>query len=151
MEKIRSIGAQPILYATWGRETGSDSLEKYNLTNEEMTWKLAASYDAIAKELNIPVAHVGLAFFDLYTNSTVSLYNADKSHPSATGSFIAAMSLFCKIFGYDPETITTTVYGTEEENAMIRQAVRKITAEAPTIPDDYKTDSTGVTAATAPS
>ncbi|MBR4863441.1 MAG: SGNH/GDSL hydrolase family protein [Oscillospiraceae bacterium] len=150
VEKIRGIGAQPILYATWGRETGSDTLEKYNFTNEEMTWQLAASYDAIAKELDIPVAHAGIAFFDLYTGSTLNLYNADKSHPSVTGSYVAAMSLFCKIFEYDPEDITSAGPGTEEENALIRQAVKKIIAEDPVIPEDYKTDSIGITAATEP-
>ena len=149
-EKIRGIGAQPVLYATWGRKTGSDTLEKYNFTNEEMTYKLAAAYDAIAKELEIPVVHVGLAFFDLYTNSALELYNADKSHPSATGSYIAAMSLFCQIFGYAPEEIPIAGPGTEEENALIRQAVKKIIAEDPVIPEDYKTDSIGITAATDP-
>ena len=28
-EKIRAIGAQPILYATWGRQTGSDKLTEW--------------------------------------------------------------------------------------------------------------------------
>ena len=150
VEKIRSIGAQPVLYATWGRKVGSDTLEKYNFTNEEMTYKLAAAYDAIAKELDIPVVHVGLAFFDLYTGSDLELYNADKSHPSATGSYIAAMALFCKIFGYDPYDISVGGSVSEEENALIRKAVEKITAEDPKIPEDYKTDSTGVTVSTEP-
>ena len=150
VEKIRGIGAQPVLYATWGRKTGSDTLEKYNFTNEEMTYKLAAAYDAIAKELEIPVVHVGLAFFDLYTNSALELYNADKSHPSAAGSYIAAMSLFCQIFGYAPEEIPIAGPGTDDETKMIQAAVKKITAEAPVIPENYKTDSAGVTQTTPP-
>ena len=150
VEKIRGIGAQPILYATWGREAGSDTLEKYNLTSEEMTYKLAASYDAIAKELDIPVAHVGLAFFDLHTNNNMDLYNADKSHPNATGSYVAAMALFSRIFGYDPEAITSAGPGSEEENVLIRKAVKKIITEEPTIPESYITTSTGVTVTTDP-
>ena len=91
------------------------------------------------------VLAVGLAFYDLYTNTAVDLYNADKSHPSAVGSYVAALSLFSEIFGCDPMSITAPGPGTEEENAKIREAVAKIITQTPTIPEDYKTDSTGVT------
>ena len=48
-------------------KTGNANLDKYSLTNESMTWKMAASYQAIGDELSIPVVHVGLAFYDLYS------------------------------------------------------------------------------------
>ena len=60
--RIQESGATPILYSTWGRKKGSSTLTDNGWTNESMTWKLAAAYEAIGKELNIPVAHVGLAF-----------------------------------------------------------------------------------------
>lgn len=145
--RIRQIGAQPILYATWGREAGSDTLEKYNFTNEEMTWKLAAAYDAIGTELDVPVVHVGLAFYDVYTGSTISLYNADKSHPNATGSYLAAMALFCKIFGAEPGQIALVGPVESQDDEIIRSAVHKVTAQTPQIPESYKIDSTGITAA----
>lgn len=145
-EKIQKIGAQPVLYATWGRKEGSDTLEKYSLTTESMTWKLAAAYDAIAKELDIPVVHVGLAFYDVHTGSNISLYNADKSHPSTEGSYLAALALFCEIFQADPVALTISGPVTGDDDMLIRKAVQKITVEAPVIPEEYKLDSTGVTA-----
>ena len=58
-EKIQNTGAQPVLYATWGRKTGSDTLTELNMTNETMTLALATAYDTIGNELQIPVCHVG--------------------------------------------------------------------------------------------
>lgn len=136
-EKIRAIGAQPVLYATWGRKEGSDTLEKYSMTGDEMTWKLAAAYEAIGQELEIPVVHVGLAFQQLRSKAAVELYNADKSHPSHTGSYLAAMSLFCKIFGADPAVITVKGPAGEAEETL-RQVVREVLANPPQIPDTYK-------------
>ena len=36
--RIRAIGAQPVLYATWGRQSGSETLAELGLTNESMTF-----------------------------------------------------------------------------------------------------------------
>lgn len=141
-EKIRAIGAQPVLYATWGRKEGSDTLEKYSMTAEEMTWKLAAAYDAIGKELDIPVAHVGLAFRELRTKAALELYNSDKSHPSSAGSYLAAMSLFYKIFAVDPSAITVQGPVGEDEETL-RQVVRDVIGNPAQIPEEYITDSTG--------
>ena len=148
VEKIRGIGAQPVLYATWGRKEGSDTLEKNNMTSEEMTWKLASAYDAIAKELDIPVVHVGIAFRELYTGTKLDLYNADKSHPSHIGSYVAALSLYCGIFGSDPADVPLTGPVEGEELTQVLEAVRRITAEAPQIPAEYQQSSEGVTAPT---
>lgn len=142
---IRQSGAQPILYSTWGRETGSDTLEKYSMTNESMTWKLAAAYDAIGKELDIPVMHAGLAFYDVYTNSDINLYNADHSHPSAEGSYLAAMTLFCGIFGVDPTEAAFSGPVDAEEDAILRAAAKKVLQNTPQIPQEYQTASENVT------
>ena len=144
-EKIRNAGAQPILYATWGRKDGSDTLTKYDMTSEEMTWRLAAAYDAIGKELDIPVVHVGCAFREIYTTcQSIELYNPDKSHPSPAGSYMAAMALACGIFGFTPDDITIAGPLSAEEEAAVRNAV----AQPPAIPQEYLTNSTGVTAPT---
>lgn len=148
VERIREIGAQPVLYATWGRKEGSDTLEKNNMTSEEMTWKLASAYDAIAKELDIPVVHVGIAFRELYTGTKLELYNADKSHPSHVGSYVAALSLFCGIFGADPEDVPLSGPVEGEELTKVQEVVRKITTAEAQIPEEYQQSSVGVTAPT---
>ena len=106
-EKIRANGATPILYATWGRKTGSKLLAEHGWTNGEMTKLLADAYRTIGEELSIPVAYAGLAFHDVYTHhgDTIDLYDPDRTHPSAIGSYLAALTIFARIFGVDPMTV----------------------------------------------
>ena len=136
--RIKAIGATPILYATWGRKTGSDTLESNGWTNESMTYKLAAAYQAIGDELNISVVHVGLAFYDVYTSQDgIELYHSDKSHPSYAGSYLAAMALFAKIFDTDPTTVNYLGNLPSYHGSPLREAAKKIVFETPNIPSEY--------------
>ncbi len=142
-QRIRNKGAAPILYSTWGRKAGSATLTNNGWTNESMTWKLAAAYQAIGDELNIPVAHAGLAFYDVYTTqSSIELYNSDLSHPSYAGSYLAAATLFAKIFNDDPTDVSFNGTLSAENAAILREAARKAVFATPTIPEEYKTTST---------
>lgn len=135
---IRQVGAKPVLYATWGREPGSPTLEKHGWTSEEMTWRLAAAYEAIGQELRIPVAHVGLAFRDVLDKEAgIGLYNPDQSHPSFAGSYLAAATLLGRMLNLDPTGITYAGELTNAEAAILRRAASKVISEAPTIPDEY--------------
>ena len=135
-ERIRKTGAQPILYATWGRKTGNSTLDTYGWTNESMTWRLASSYQAIGDELKIPVAHVGLAFFDVYTHhEEIELYDPDKTHPSYSGSYLAAATLLAKIFSLDPTALTDNGDLTAPEAELLRQAAKSAVWETPAIPN----------------
>lgn len=136
--RIRATGAEPILYSTWGRNEGSDTLDTYGWTTETMTWRLAAAYQAIGDELNIPVAHVGLAFYDVHTSTSINLYNSDKSHPSKAGSYLAAATLFAKIFNADPTEVAYRGSLSETNATTLRQAAKKAVFETPAIPDEYK-------------
>ncbi len=146
-KRVRAIGATPILYATWGRKAGSEKLDECGLTNESMTWRLAAAYNAIGKELDIAVALVGAAFYDAYTNhgQEVELYNKDLSHPSYAGSFLAALTLYAKIFDTDPTTIPYRGDLTEAELDLIKAAAKAAVFATPAIPAEYATSSEGVT------
>ena len=143
--RIRDIGAKPILYATWGRKTGNAKLTENGWTNESMTWKLAAAYDAIGTELNIPVAHAGLAFYDVYTSApAVELYSADGSHPSYAGSFLAANTILAKIFQIDPITVEYSGSLSAENAEILRSAASRAVFQTPEIPEPYRTASEGV-------
>lgn len=139
VEMIRKTGAEPVLYASWGRQTGSEKLDELNMTNESMTWALAAAYATIGAELQIPVCHAGIAFLDINTNTQIDLYNADKSHPSYLGSYLVAMTLLAGIFGVDPETAPFKGPVTEEEDSALRKAAAKAVFETPQIPEEYMT------------
>ena len=66
---IKATGAEPIFYATWSRKAGSSILSDYGWTTEDMTWRLAAAYTAIANELDVRVAYAGLGFAQFATES----------------------------------------------------------------------------------
>lgn len=145
-EKVRANGATPILYCTWGRKTGSETLANRGLTHESMTWKLAAGYTAIAKELNIDVAYVGLSFTDVYTNypTLTNLYADDLTHPSYSGSYLATLTIFTEITNIDPEEITYNGSLTGNIVSVLKQAAKKAVFETVDIPDEYKVNSEGI-------
>lgn len=144
--KAQAVNAQPILYSTWGRRSDSKDLKSMGLTNESMTWRLAAGYSAIGEELNIPVGHVGLAFYEVYTgDSGIELYDDDATHPSYAGSYLAAMTLFSKMTGIDPTTVDFVGELTEADAAVLKQAAKNAVFNTPQIPEEYRTSSIGVT------
>ena len=147
VEKIRAVGATPVLYSHWGRKTGSPDLLNLNLTNESMTWRLAAAGEAIGNELDMPVAYVGLAFFDIYTNEPeIELYDDDLYHPVYNGSYLAAATIFAKIFGEDPTTINYPGDLVDAASfAALPAAAKNAVFNTPEIPAKYKTTSKGIT------
>jgi hypothetical protein len=144
-EKVRADGATPVLYGTWGRKAGHSVLANNGWTNESMTWMISAAYEAIGAELGIDVAYAGLAFYDIYTNNkNINIYDEDLTHPNATGSYLAAMTIFAKITGVDPTTVDYNANLTAETAAILKEAARKAVFETSEIPEKYKTSSEGV-------
>ena len=143
--KIRAAGATPVFFSTWGRKTGSDDLPALNLTNETMTWKLAAAYQAIASEMRSPVANVGFAFFDVYTNQqSIELYDSDFYHPVYTGSYLAAATLFARIFGTDPTAVDYNGNLSADKAQILREAAKEAVFNPPTVPEEFRLSSEGV-------
>ena len=136
--KIRESGATPILYATWGRKQGSGDLTATGLIAETMTWKLAASYEHMGQTHDIPVAHVGLAFWDIVQNERrVNLFDTDLSHPNAAGSYLAALTIFARITGIDPTTVDYEGGVNPTIEPILKEAARKAAFETPEIPEEY--------------
>lgn len=137
-KKIRESGATPVLYATWGRKQGSGDLAACGLTAETMTWKLAASYEHMGQTHDIPVAHVGLAFWDIVQNGRrVNLFDTDLSHPSAEGSYLAALTIFARITGVDPTTVDYQGGFNEKAEPILKEAARDAVFDTPEIPEEY--------------
>jgi hypothetical protein len=64
---------------------------------------LNGAYFDIAKELNVAVAPVGMAWKKaLARNSGLVLHQPDKSHPSSTGSYLAACVFYATLFDKSP-------------------------------------------------
>jgi hypothetical protein len=138
-------GAQVILYQTWGRKEGHAALEQYGVTPETMALKVAAAYEAIARETGYALSPAGSAFLDVYKNHPeIELYDADLTHPSPAGSYLVALCHYATLFGrspigcgydYDLDAETALILQTAAHNAVYGDSI---------VTDEYKTSSEGI-------
>lgn len=118
-ELIALVGAKRvILYATWGRKTGCDLLDKYGWASAEMGEKLFAAYSSAAKVCGAEVSPVGLCFNKINAIGTFELYNPDLSHPSRLGTVVGVLCHYKKIFGALPEKYETLTLSDEEKSVV---------------------------------
>lgn len=121
--KVTAHVKKIVFYETWGRKTGSETLEEYGWTNESMTKLLAEAYGNAANVIGADVAHVGQNFHKVYkTHSEIELYNEDKTHPSYKGSCLAALTLYQTLFGELPNTMESFNLS-EEEKRIFDEAI----------------------------
>lgn len=102
------IGAwRTVLYATWGRADGSDTLTHYGWTRESMTGGLHDAYCHAAALVHGEVSPVGLCFAAaVEKHSEIDLYDPDKSHPSYAGSCVAALCHYKTVYGEMPSDLS---------------------------------------------
>jgi hypothetical protein len=86
---IAKHAATPLLYLTWSRASAPDAQRE-----------LTAALETIAREIGAGVVPVGIAWHALRTNHPqIPLYDADGSHPTPTGSYLAACVFAGSLFG----------------------------------------------------
>ncbi|MGB8215438.1 MAG: DUF4886 domain-containing protein [Anaerolineales bacterium] len=105
VQKIRQAGAQPIFFLTWAHRGGwpENNLPDY----ESMQLQINQGYMAIANELIAPVAPVGYAWLTAWLqNPEVNLWQADNSHPTEQGTYLAACVFYAVIFRQSPENLS---------------------------------------------
>ena len=101
--KEKVLAKQCILYSTWGRKEGCPLLEEKGWTNATMTAALKDAYDRVGAAIGARVSDVGLCFARVrQLDSELELYHPDKSHPSYTGSCVAAVCHYKMITGTLP-------------------------------------------------
>jgi hypothetical protein len=105
--KIRAAGADPLLYLTWAHRDGwpENGLKTYAAMQDQLT----AGYMQLALKLHAPVAPVGEAWrqaIDAAPSS--SLWQADGSHPTTTGTYLAACVFYASLFRKSPVGIPYT-------------------------------------------
>ena len=98
--EIKTSGAKTVFFMTWSRKYLPEQ-QKY----------LTKAYKNIAKELGSLLAPVGIVWEILRKNSGINLYRSDGSHPTRTGSYLAALTLFETIFHIVPRNIPGRLYG----------------------------------------
>lgn len=97
---IRENGAIPVLFATWAYEKNGKQLKKFGMEYEDMICSMKETFREAAKRTSCLLADVTTAFEQ--QAETVKLYAPDGSHPSETGSKIAARTI-AKVIWNDPK------------------------------------------------
>ncbi len=106
---IKQAGATTVLYLTWARKNRPETQEA-----------LTRAFVDLAEELDAVVAPVGVAWRQaLGEQPDLSLYFRDGSHPSPTGTYLAACVFYAALYGQSPEGLSrrrlSTRFATPEE------------------------------------
>lgn len=124
---VENESSEVVLMMTWGRRSGdpSNALIYSNYTN--MQDRLEEGYIDFRDNMSTPsrdvwIAPVGLAFKEIYYNviaegatpelvgnTFYDLYTSDGSHPSLSGSYLAACVLYATMTGESPVNSTDSV------------------------------------------
>jgi len=118
--KAEAGGAVPLLFMTWAHKDGlpESGLPAY----ETMQQQIDAAYLLIAQELNVPVAPVGFTWYVVrHDHPDIDLWQADGSHPSLAGTYLAACVFYASIFRQSPEGLSFHG-GISTEQALALQA-----------------------------
>ncbi len=121
---------ETVFYQTWGRQNG-DASNCPNwppvCTYEGMDSLLRLRYQMMADENEAIVSPVGACWRYIRTHyPSMNLYNADQSHPSLFGSYVAALSFYATIFRLSPDDVSFTAGLSAPEVAAAKEAVNAI-------------------------
>jgi hypothetical protein len=99
--RASQAGASVVMFMTWGHRRGS--AEVGHSSYESMQLAIANSYDRLAEGANGKVAPVGAAWWlSLLDRPDIALYQADGSHPTEAGSYLAAAVIAGFLLDVDP-------------------------------------------------
>lgn len=118
---IMGASASTILFLTWGRRDGlpESGFADFNA----MQTALTMGYAGIADELDVRVSPVGEAWAKaIEQDSQIELWQADGSHPSEAGSYLAACVFYAVIFQESPEGLSYMA-GLDAEIGNLLQSV----------------------------
>lgn len=97
-----NVCTKPVFFMTWGYRNGDvNNCQHYPplCTYEGQQWRLRQSYVEMAEAHNAWVAPCGMAFKKVRDNHPeIDLYQADNSHPSLFGSYLAACTFYSSLF-----------------------------------------------------
>jgi hypothetical protein len=101
VQLVRNDGATPLLFLTWGHESGWPQADLYSYSS--MQAAVDQGYLAIAAQLRIPIAPVGDAWQSVVDQQPgAGLWQDDGVHPTTAGTYLAACVFYASIFGRSP-------------------------------------------------
>jgi hypothetical protein len=100
VEEVRSQGAVPVLYQTWGRRDGDPKRRTDDF--HAMNQRLREGYQAAAKDAgNLVVVPVGDAWERAISQGNgAELFMPDGSHPTSKGNTLTAETFYQSIYGH---------------------------------------------------
>jgi hypothetical protein len=125
---IVAHGERTAFFMTWGRKHGGQQIINgycsYPFANFcQMQDTLAFAYMEISRELNAILCPVGLCWEQAVTlNPQVNLWQADGSHPTLEGSYLAACSFYATLFQASPIGLTYTAGLNPSDAAFLQYA-----------------------------
>lgn len=148
-ELIKENGAELVLYSTWGygeKKTSSPKLTDIAPTTEDMEMAIRAAYAAIGDELGARVARAGAAMTYALKNTDIVLYENDYTHPTMSGSCMAAMTLVNAMFGVEPKDVDfSDISFTKEQMQQLKEIASYAVSDEAKVPTDKALVSAGKT------
>ena len=107
---------------TWGRQNGDPQWDSIN-TFDKMNARLRDAYMRIADSAQAAVSPVGVAWKYVRDNyPVINLYQQDGSHPSLTGSYLAACVFYSSLY-HKPSTGSAYNPGIDPADALLIQQI----------------------------
>ena len=113
-EEIQAAGAQTLLFMTW--------------PYERLSWvtldEIVKAHEDMSRELQAPVAPVGLAFQKAHEQKPeLDMLIDDQEHESIQGLYLAACVIYSTLFGESPVGLTYTPEGVAQEESVFLQGI----------------------------
>lgn len=128
---------QILFYMTWGRQNGDASNCAFwppVCTFAGMNELLRQNYVQMAKDNYANVAPVGSVWRDVRSSDgSIQLYQGDGSHPSTTGTHLAAITIYRSLFGKDVTTDAFHMGIADSDHDLIRGIANRIVKDSSTL------------------
>lgn len=119
-DPIRQAGARPALYMVWPSE---DRLAYFD--------EVRTSYQLTAEDIDGMMIPAGEAWRAAWRRDPgVPLYRRDREHPSPTGSYLVALSIFGMLLGRSPVGLPASVRLSNGSVAQVPPALAKLLQES---------------------
>jgi len=114
VQEVRKNKARPILFMAWAyQRLGWISMPE-----------IARAHRDLAKELDVDVAPVGLAWQQsVKQRPELDMYVADREHPSIFGTYLATCVVYATIYGKDPSGLNYVPPDMNSEQATFLQKI----------------------------
>src|SRR5262245_31810418 len=121
VEEVRKNHARPVLFMAWAyQRLGWISMQE-----------IADAHRRLARELNVDVAPVGLAWQQsIKERPSLDMYASDREHPSLAGTYLATCVVYATVLGRDPAESKYAPAGLNGEEATFLQNVARRTVQS---------------------